>query len=198
MPRPDAYLTDDDDDTPRRAAASGGGVPGWVWGTGGAGVFLVLLVGSFAVAFFNKREALQRDHVARAEMKRVEAMHKADLPMKVAAGRPVIPLAQFTKAYKDDRENADVHYSGRTFRVQVLVKTVGEGWLGTSADLGAGPPRDTVSNVIFNVAAGHAGRHVVPGQLVVIEGTCAGLAPGPEEGPMRGPTLIFTACRVED
>lgn len=201
MPRRDAYLTDDDDDdTPRRAAASGGGVPGWVWGTGGAVVFVVLLVGSFAVAFFNKRAALQQEHVARAELARAEAMRKADVhaEKKAVAGRSVVPLAKFTKAYKDDPENANVHYSGRPFRVQVRVTSVGEKWVGTSADLGAGPPRGTVPNVIFNFAAGHAGRHVVPGQMVVIEGLCAGLLPGPDEGPMRGPTLIFAGCRVEE
>ncbi|HYH63469.1 MAG TPA: hypothetical protein VD866_02110 [Urbifossiella sp.] len=203
MPRRDAYLTDDDDDTPRRAAASGGGgVPGWVWVAVAGGALALLLVGGLGFFSFNRREAAVRHEVQRADMMRAEVQARPPVMAVPEVGPggmvgpggqpPVIPLAQFTNAYKNDRDNANVHYTNRQFQVQVRVKTVGENWAGTSADLGAGAPREMVPNVIFRLVDGQ----VVPGETVVIEGTCAGLSPGPADGPMRSPTLTFTNCRV--
>lgn len=195
MPRPDAYLTDEDDDAPRRAAASGG-VPGWVWGVGGAAVFVGLLVGSFAVAFFNRRDALRREHVARAEAVQAEAQARAAKAVEAEPGPGgplrVVPLEQFVHTYKTGGVTAGAHNVGKRFRIHVRVQVAGEGWVGTSAGLGAGQPGATASNVIFRLADDLP----APGETVVIEGTCAGLSPGPAAGPMRGPTLIFTDCHV--
>ncbi|QDU23434.1 hypothetical protein [Urbifossiella limnaea] len=202
MPRRESYQTDDDYDDRRGSASGGGGIPGWVWVVGGGGALaVVVVVGLMFFAFTARREAMVQHEVARAELARDEAqMMRAEGnavgghgAVGMAPDRlPVLSLLRVTNAYKNDPGTAEVRYTNQRVRVRVEVKATGEGWVGTSADLGSGPPRPMASNVIFRLDD----DGVAAGTTVVIEGMCAGLSPGPADGPMRGPTLTFTNCRV--
>jgi hypothetical protein len=191
MPRRESYRTDDEDDDLRRAAASGGGVPGWVWVVGGGGVLAVLLVVGLGFAVFSSR----REAAARHEVARAEAMHAHDMavpaPMRMAEAhvpdggtRQLLSLTRITNAFKNDRAAADARYTGQQLRVRVEVKAAGAGWVGASADLGGGVPRETAPNVIFRFDD----EPPVVGESVVVEGQCDGLSPDQ--------TLTFSGCRV--
>ncbi|MFO0798156.1 MAG: hypothetical protein U0804_11830 [Gemmataceae bacterium] len=200
MPRRESYQTDDDYDDRRGRASGGGGIPGWVWVVVGGGALAVLgFVGMVFFAFTARRDAAMQHEVARAEMMRAEAQavraeaerdHDGDDGGGVAAkGLTEWSLERITNAYKNDRAAADEKYTNQRVRVRFEVKTTGPGWVGTSADLGMGQPRDTTPNVTFRFA----GDEDVPlGTTVVIVGRCAGLA----TDPIVGTTLTFTDCRV--
>lgn len=199
MPRRNTYLTDDDDDTPRRGAASGGGTSGWVWVAVGGGGLAALVVVGLGLMMFSRREAMVRHEadVARAELMRadvqahqLEAAH-GELP-DPARPTPTLSLARIANAYKNDRGKAEARYTHQQVQVRVEVKAggvrAGEAWVGSSADLGAGLPHGTETNVIFRLANGP----IAVGTTVVLEGRCDGLLPDPRGGE----TLTFTDCRV--
>ena len=197
MPR-ESYRTDDEDDDFRRAGASGGGIPGWVWVVLGGGALAVLVVGWLGFATFNPRDAAVRQEVARVDMMRAEVKARPPVMavpefapdgMAGAGGPvPVLSLVRITNAYKGDPAAADNRYTGRRLHVRFEVKTVGAGWAGASADLGAGLPPDTAPNVIFRFADDLP----APGETVLIEGQCEGLTPG----RVPAAALNFSNCRV--